>query len=224
MANLTVDEAITKVRQFLDDTSAVAGSRRWSEAQVRDALADQLSVCLNKYALEGGDRFDLEGTATTSATDGSVSVASLTPLLIKQVAVVVGNTCYRLPPKSSLRRGTADLSARSLRILYVKDYALSSTGSHPLIGVGSAEANSWRAFDLWVCWCTAVQLSSKDMEPPRQKWTAEQAARAEIAALSRAAMPLGYPMPRPEWSPMFDNVSWQLVQPLPTIYLSRVRW
>ncbi len=222
-APLSIEDAITKVRQFIDDAPTAVASRRWTDAQVKDALADQLSVCLSRYALDGGDRFDLETTATTDATTGAVSIADVKPLLVKQVSIVVDTVCYRIPPKGPMRRGYADVRERSLRVLYVREYELSSEVSHPLVGVFGTAANSWRGFDLWVCWATAVQLSSKDMEVARQSWISSQAAQAERDAMGRASTPFGYPMPRPEWSPAFESLSWQFGQP-GTIYLSRVRW
>ncbi len=220
MANLTIDEAITKVRQFLDDTSTTVP--RWTDAQIKDALADCLNSCLSRYASSGGDRFDLETTATTSATTGAISIASVVPLIVKQVAVTVGDTIYRIPPKDKMRRGYADLSARSLTILYVREYALSSTTSHPLVGVGSTEANSWRGFDKWVCLETASQLASKDMELPRLELLQTKVDKAAAEALARTSTPAGYPTPRPEWSPLYQDVSWQMVQPA-TLYLTRIQ-
>ncbi len=221
MANLTIDEAITKVRQFMDDTSTTVP--RWTDAQIKDALADNLNLCLVRYAGEGGDRFDLETTGTTSATTGSVSIVSVLPLLIKQVSVVVGDTVYRLPPKDRMRRGYTDLAARSLIVSYVREYALSSTTTHPLVGVGSAEANSWRAFDLWICYETAFQLAVKDMEMSRLAILEKRVLRAAGEALARKGTPAGYPTPRAEWAPMYGGISWQVVMPA-TIYLTRVRW
>ncbi len=221
MANLTIDDAITKVRQLLDDTSTTVP--RWTDAQVKDALADSLNSCLVRYATEGGDRFDLETTATTSATTGSASIVSVLPLLIKQVSIVIGDTTYRLPPKDRMRRGFIDLNARSLVVLYVREYALSSTTTHPLVGVGAAEANSWRAFDRWICYETAMQLTSKDVEAARIEWIQTMASKSAAECMARATTPSGYVTPRPEWNPSYGDISWQMVQPA-TIYLTRTRW
>ncbi len=219
MANLIIDDAITKVRQFLDDTSTT--QPRWTDTQLKDALADALNSCLVRYAGEGGDRFDLETTATTSATTGAISIASVLPLLVKQVGVTVGTTLYRLPTKNMMRRGYADLTARSLTVLYVREYALSSTTTHPLVGVGATEANSWRAFDRWICLEAALQLALKDMEETRLARLQVMTEKAAAECLARTSTPAGYETPRPEWNPLYDYITWQMVQPS-TIYLTRV--
>lgn len=221
MANLTIDDAIAKIRQRLADTSSATAGQRWTDARILDALADALSVCLTTYASQGGDRFDLETTATTSATTGAVAL-TVEPLLIKQVSVVIDSTTYRLQPKNTMRRGYADLAARSLSVLYVREYELSTTTSHPLVGVGPTGANSWRAFDRWVCIEAATQLAPKDMELPRIEVLKAERDEAKAAALLRTSTPGGYEIPRPEWSPLYGNISWQLVQPA-TLYLTRAR-
>lgn len=219
MANLTLLQARAKVLQFLDDAS----NRRWSDAQIDDALTDALSTCINRYALSGGDRFDLEVTGTTSASTGSVSLSAVLPARIKQVAVVVGNTTYRLTQKDPLRRGYADLVARDLRVLYVREYALPTDTGHPLVGVGATAANSWPAFDKWLCLEAANQLGLKDLEQKRLMILREAGDRAEQEALARAPTPGGYPIPRREWNPLYGDLYWQMVQPS-TVYLTRVRW
>ncbi len=223
MANLTIDQAVAKIRQRLADTSSTSTSQRWTEAVILDALADALSGCLTTYASQGGDRFDLEASVTTSASTGSVALTSVLPLLVKQVSVVIDSTTYRLQPKNTMRRGYADLTARTLSVLYVREYALSSTTTHPLVGVGAAEANSWRAFDRWVCIEAATQLAPKDMELPRIEVLKAERDEARATALMRTSTPAGYEMPRPEWSPLYGNISWQMVQPS-TIYLTQARW
>lgn len=215
MANLTLAEARTKTGQFLDD----AANARWTSAQVDDALTDAISACLTDYSDAGGDRFDLETTGTTSASDGSLSIVSVLPLVIKQVAIVVSPTSWRIKQRDPLRRGDADLTARSLRILYIREYALPSNSAHPLIGVSSTEANSWRAFDKWVCAEAAWQLGAKDLEQGRRAWLAEMKAEARATALKRPSSPSSYPIPRPEYSP-FDDLAWQVVMPS-TLYLTR---
>lgn len=219
MANLTLAEARTKVGQLLDDASNV----RYSSANVDDALADALNVCLTRYASEGGDRFDLETTGTTSASTGASSaLTGAAALLIKQVSVVSGSVAYRIPAKNPMRRGYPDLTARDIRILYVREYALPTTTTHPLVGVGATEANSWRAFDRWVCYEAAVQLAIKDQEQARLAVLRSEADRASTAALIRPSTPGGYPVPRPEWSPAYEDLSWQAVGT--TIYLNRSGW
>ena len=212
MANLTVDDAITEIRQELDDTSTTR--LRWTADQIKAKLKTALSQCLTKYADEGGDRFDLESAAfTTSASTGQVAITSITPLWVKQVAIVVDSVAYRLPRAGPIRRGRADLNARALRILYVQEYVISSTTTHPLVGDGAAAANSWPAFDRWVYMEAASQLAGKDMEIKRIEMLREKRDEAKAAALSRPSTPGGYPIPRPEWSPVAQrDLRWQFTQ------------
>lgn len=219
MANLTLAEARTKTGQFLDDAS----NTRWTTAQVDDALTDALSQCLTRYAQDGGDRFDLEFSGTSSATDGTCSLSSVSPLWIKQVGVVVSPTTYRIPPKDAMRRGYADLNARSVLVLYVREYALSSTASDPLVGVGAVAANSWRAFDRWVCVEAAYQLGMKDLEMGRLQVLRAFADQCAKEALARPSTPSSYGIPRPEWSPLYEDLHWQFVNPS-TLYFIRQRW
>lgn len=220
MAALTIDEAITKVRQRLDDTSTT--NPRWTDAQVKDALTDAISRCVTKYSDEGGDRFDLESTAfSTSASTGQVDISSIAAAWVKAVGVVVGNTTYMLPRQSGLRRGYPDLSARSLRILYVREYEISGTSSHPLIGVGATAANTWRAFDRWVCLEAAVMLTPKDMEMNRIGVLRTERDEAEKSALARPSTPGGYPVPRKEWNPLDPwRLRWQFLPSSSTISLT----
>lgn len=218
MAGITLTQARTNVRQLLDDAGTVS---RWTDAQVDAALGDCISGCLNRYASEGGDRFDLETTGTTSATDGSLSLSSVSPLLIKQVAIVSGTLAYRIDPLDPVRRGYPDLVARSVRVLYVREYDISSTAGDPLVGVGAASANTWRGFDKWVCHEAACQLSGKDMEVARMQMLRVDAEKAGREALARRSTPGAYPLPRPQVvTEAFGDVRWSFVQGS-TIYLAR---
>lgn len=219
MANLTVTEAITEIRQELDDVSTT--KPRWTDAQVKTKLGFALSACLVQYASDGGDRFDLEGTATTSASTGQVSLSSLSALWVKQVAIVVGNTTYRVRPKNPIRRGYADLNARDLRILYVREYEIPSDSGHPLVGVTSTAANSWPGFDRWVYMEAAVMLTSKDMEEKRIAALIARRDEAKAIALGRVPTPAGYPIPRPEWNPIApQDLRWQFTQASATLSLT----
>lgn len=220
MANMTVTGAQACVADLLDD----AGNTRWSTAQISLGLTACLSKCQQLYQENGGDRFDLETTGTTSATDGSLSISSVVPLLIKDVAAVVGSVTYRLPPKNKIRRGYTDATARSLLVLYAREYALSSTGSDPLVGVGAVAANSWPDFDNWVCAETAALIGSKDLEGARLQFLRGLADGFKETVIARPKIPGGYPWPRKEWSPMNDWIQWQWKPATSTLNTVRVAW
>jgi hypothetical protein len=150
-----------------------------------------------------------------------VSLSSLVALWVKQIAVVVDGTAYRLPPKNPIRRGYADLTARTLRVLYVQEYAIPSDSSHPLVGVTTTAANSWPAFDRWVYMEAAVMLAPKDMEERRITVLKGARDEAAAAALGRVTTPAGYPVPRPEWNPSYyRDLRWQFTQASATLSLT----
>lgn len=218
MASIDLAAARTNVAQLIDD----AGNKRWTSAQLDTALSGALNRCLTDYVSAGGDRFDLETTGTTSATTGALSISSVVPFLVKQVAVTVGSTTYRLPAKAPVRRGYSDLTARALTVLYVREYALPTDTTHPLVGVAAVAANTWRGFDDWICVEAAAQLLVKDDDARLRLETHRQA--CERAVMARTNTPKGYPMARGEWSPVYEDLHWQYAPSTSTVYLIRVRW
>lgn len=224
MANMTVADAITATYQLLDEVVTGGEGRRWSSAQVTASMSVALSKCINAYQSAGGDRFDLESTQTTSATDGSVDISSLVPMAIKDVGVITGSVTYRIPAKQKMRRGYTDATARQILILYAREYALSSTTSDPLVGVGAVAANSWPAFDDWVVAQTALDLALKDLEGQRLQWITQRAADSKANVIDRVRIPGGYPWPRREWAPFFDWLAWQWKPSTNKLNTVRVAW
>lgn len=155
---MTLAEARTNAAQLLDDPN----NRRWSTTQIDFALQSSLSRCLQDYQEAGGERFDTEHTGTTSAVDGTLSLATQKPLAIKSFVLEVDDTF--IPVRAVLKRDRyrADNEARTIRLIYVRDYELPSTTTHALVGNGATAANTWAAFDHWVVARAALQLAVKD--------------------------------------------------------------
>lgn len=218
---LTLAQARAEVRGLLDNTE----STRWTNAQVDSGLASALSTCLDGYVSNGGDHFDIETTGTTSATDGSVALSSLRPACIRDVGVTVGNVTTRVPKKDTMRRGYADLVARTLRIIYVPTYILPTDSTHPLVGAGATPAASWLAFDKWVCADAALEVAIKDGEQPRIDRIERFAERKKKDAVqTHPSTPRSSEWPRPERSAVIEDLQWTWVPSTSTMYLVRRAW
>lgn len=220
MANMTIDDAILACGEILDDP----GLHRWTTTQVQAGLKTALSRCLLLYQEDGGDRFDLEATVTTSAVDGSADLSALVPATVIDVGVVTGNITYQIPAKNKLRRGYTDAVSRSLLVLYTQEYALSTTTTHPLVGVGATAANSWPDFDDWVCAQASLRLAIKDLEGARLAAIQQREQDTRMTVLGRNRIPGGYPWPRREWSPFYEWLSWQWKPSTNKINTVKVAW
>lgn len=192
MAGLTLAEARTLVLGHLDDDNS-----RWSSTEVDVALKGALSRCLSDYAAVGGERFDEEASGTTSASDGTVSLSSTPPVKIKSVSVLVGDATWPIYPVAKVDKEAPDLNARSVRIMMLRDYALPSTTSHPIVGVGASAANTWHGFDAWICARAALALAIKDAESRPELRAEEQDLRQ--SALLRPRIPSARRFPSPEY-------------------------
>lgn len=199
MANATLAEARTLVAQDLDDTN----NRRWSTAQIDVALQGAVSSCVSQYATAGGNAFDLD-LSTSSASTGVVDLTSIAPILhIKLVQIVTGTspslTYTLVEPTRKADRFQTEPAVYTLAIVYVRDYRVPTTTTHPLVGVGATEAASWPDFDQWVCAEAALRLGVKDndMRPGLEQY----AARARQAVLDRLNTPRAYPLSPPKTFP-----------------------
>lgn len=217
---LTLAQARAETRGLLDNTE----STRWTNAQVDSALASALSTCSDHYVLTGGDHFDIETTGTTSAADGSIALSSLRPSYIRDVGITSGNVTTRVPKKDAMRRGYADLVARSVRILYVPVYLLPVDATHPLVGAGATPAASWLGFDKWVVAEAALEVAIKDGEQARIDRLERFAQRKRSDALAHTSNPRGSEWPRPERSAVIEDLQWTWVPSTSTLYLVRRAW
>lgn len=229
MANLTLAQARTRVFRLLDDPNGIPGTPTTSRfnpdgafTDVDQALGFAISGCLSRYS-KVGDKFDLELTGTSDAADGTLDISSSVPLLVKGVDLVVDNSLYRILPKDPIRRGYADLTARSLRVTYVREYVLPTTTTHPLIGVGATAANSWPAFDEWVCCNAALHLQPNDNDASRVTLST-LLARAQADVFERQGVPAGNPWPRTEGWYWYNDLQWQWKPSTSELFFVRRAW
>ena len=194
---LTLADARQQVYDHLDDdgTGTTSGTR-WSLTAIDRALATALSDCLQQYAAAGGDRLSTE-LETTSATDGKIDLSSIVPISISNVATRSGGVLwYAIPAVNLGQRLLDDNIARTVMLVYTRDYQLPTNSAHPLVGVGATAANSWLAFDQWVCARAAQLAKIKDDEVSPALENEQQRLRSSV--LSMARIPKSNRFPRPE--------------------------
>lgn len=214
---LTLVQAQQVVFDHLDDDGVAAtptDGSRWSVAQVNTGLGYALSSCLNEYLSSGGDRFDLE-LATTSSSAGLVDLSATPPLTVRGVSLIQGNRYWPLAELKPEQRGRHDDTARSIQIRYIRELALPSTTSHPLVGVGATAGRSWDAFDHWVCVRAAQFCSAKDDEARRSLDDLERKLRDSVFLKVRTPSATAFPRPASyfsAWYGYFYDPSAQAVQ------------
>lgn len=225
MANLTLAEARTNVAQLLDDPN----NRRWTTAQIDVALQQGLSSCMSAYITGGGAAFDLETQALSTDSGGAADLTSLAPLLyIKSLQIMTGTgtalTFQTVKPAQKSDRWQYAQVIYALALVYVRDYRIPTTSSHPLVGVGATEAASWPDFERWICADAAMQLEVKDSDDrPTLMGLAE---RARSNVLDRLNTPRAYPLSPPKNSPLiWRNFSYTFTNSstAPSIQLVRSR-
>jgi hypothetical protein len=195
----TVADARGNVSQFLDDPNNI----RWSTTQIDAGLATALSACVSAYVSAGGSAFNEEASFTTSST-GLASLSTVAPLLdIRGVQGSFGsgtNTTFTAIP-AALRADRYMLaqSVYTLSIVYVRDFALSTTTTHPLVGNGATAAASWPEFDMWICMKAALLLGIKDND--QRPMLANLEAQARQNVLNRINTPKAYPLSLPRNAP-----------------------
>ena len=188
MTGMTLLAARSNVRRLLDDNGQ---NKRYSDTAIDEALQASISSCVSDYATAGGDAFDTEVAVTTS-TSGLGTITGHT-LLVRTVQVTNGNTMYTLEPQLRSDRRQIDNTARNLLVELVREYQLPTTTSHPLIGSGATTANTWMAFDQWVCASAAllIGITDNDKRPGLEKLEA----RGRASALGRDNTPTSLPLP-----------------------------
>lgn len=178
----TLAEARTFVREYLDDRAG----KRWSTSVVDLALRTALSACVDDYRAEGGDRFDEDADVTTGS-DGTVSLASYDPLDVAAVLADVSGGYVPIMGGDRYALGQVDQTARDLRVVLVRRYAVPTDPDDLLVGVSTGAARSWPAFDQWVCARAALQLGTTDDD--RRQALRESLAECRRSALSHARAP-----------------------------------
>lgn len=181
-AQATLAQARKLVREYLDDRGGV----RWDASTVDLALRSALSACLDDYRAEGGDRFD-EDVDVSTASDGTVSLASYDPLDVSAVLVSVTGGFVALKGGDRLALGQADQTARDLRVVLTRRRDVPTDPDDLLVGGEVGAARSWPAFDQWVCARAALQLGSTDDD--RRQALRESLAECKRSSLAHARSP-----------------------------------
>lgn len=213
MAALTLTEARDLCAHHLDDPN----HRRWLNSDIDFALQASLTRCLTDYAGAGGTQFDIEFAGSSSAVDGTLSMSSLSPLMVRSVQILSGNRFSPIRPSNMIDRLAADLTSRNVRAMYVRDYVIPTTAGNPLVGVAAVAAPTWPAFDHWIIAEAALQLGVRDND--QRPGLEALAARSRQAVMDRVNTPQARPLPLPRdellwaydlgwgWSPSTSTIS-----------------
>lgn len=193
---LLLSEARTTVSDHLDDDGT-----RWpitAGGPVDKALKAALSACLGEVVKAGVDRFDEEVTTSTTAL-GALDLSTYDPIKVCGVSVTSGSRYYPVAGVREEDRDSHDENVRALQVRLVRNFALSSTAGHPLVGVGATAAKSTEAFDNWVCARAALLCATKDAEARPE--VAGLAAEYKAAVLGMPRIPASNRMPRAAHGP-----------------------
>jgi hypothetical protein len=216
MAGLTLAQARARLLDLLDDPNGVRFNTDTLYTKIDVSLQAALSMCLSEYVTAGGDAFNVEVTATTSAA----GLATLTGPLLRICTVQVSSgsgTYYTVAPLVREDRRILEQSVRSLVIEVVKDYQVPTTSSHPLVGSGVTAAASWQAFDQWVC--AEAALLTAVMDNDRRQGLERMRDVFKASVMGRLNTPFSRPLPDAEvalaWPSWWDRLGY-IFTPDPT--------
>lgn len=198
MANLTLLQARARVGALLDDPNAV----RFSTTVIDISLQAALSACLSDAVAAGCDAFNTEVAVTTT----SGGLATLTGPILRVVGCQVDNgsgSYYNVEPIERHERRLVEQAARNLLVHLVKDYQIPSDTSHPLVGDGATAANSWPAFDQWVCVEAALLTGIIDNDQRRNLERVRDSFRKSV--MDRINTPFSRPLPDSEMSAAYES-------------------
>lgn len=176
---LTLAQARTVVLDHLDDDNT-----RWSTSQIDTALGTALSMCLTDYITNGGDRFEIE-VDTTSTSSGVVDLSAYNPIKINGVSILESNRYFPITASKTEERVIHDNTVRTVQIRLTRTLSIPTMGTYPLVGVNSTAANSWDAFDQWVCVRAAMFCAIKDDDILNACSRMEQMLRTSVLTLPR---------------------------------------
>jgi len=204
MTGMTLSAARSNVRRLLDDNGQ---NKRYTDAAIDEALQAAISSCVSDYATGGGDAFDVEVAVTTNSSGLGTITGSV--MLLRTVQVTNGSSMYTLEPQQRSDRRQLDQTSRNLLVEVVREYQLPTTTTHPLIGEGATTANTWMAFDQWVCSNAAllIGITDNDKRPGLEKLEA----RFRASALKRDNNPSSFPLPDSEAYSLGYDGWWQRV-------------
>lgn len=219
MAALTLTEGRDQVLDFLDDQTGARFNADGLFTKVDKALSSALSRCVADYVGAAGDNFNEEAAATTSASTGSADLSSLGAIDIRHVLQNLSPSFGKIRPIRRQDREYIDLTQRTLVVSYVREYVLPTNAGFPLVGNVAVAANTWPAFDNWVCARAALQAGIKNDEL-RQALVALEADCRE-SALARIKVPRSSEWPGPG-NPWTADLGWTYLKTTSTLQLVRL--
>ena len=157
---MTLAQALTRVRFLLDDKD---NNPLISDAEITTALqVAQEEVW--QSVVDSGANIYYQSVDISSSSAGVVSLSSIAPLKIANVALVVGNGVLQVPP-CRVFDGFANVTAvQPCRIMYVPRAAFPALSSDPFIW--SQATISSTTLDQLLCHTAASMCWVKTGEPP----------------------------------------------------------
>jgi hypothetical protein len=182
---VTLAQAIVRVRFLLDDKD---NNPLISDAEITTALqVAQEEVW--QSVVDSGANIYYQSADVSSSSAGAISLASITPLKIANVALVVGNGVLQVPPCRVFDGFANVTSVQPCRIMYVPRAAFPALSSDPFIW--SQASISLTTLDQLLCHTAASMCWVKTGEPPL---SAMEKRRAELQASCTSTINL------PGWS------------------------
>lgn len=182
---VTLAQAITRVRFLLDDKD---NNPLISDAEITTALQVAQEEVWQGVVDSGANIFfQVADISSTSA--GVVNLASVTPLKISNVAIVVGNGVLQVPPCRVFDGFANVVGVRPCRITYVPRAPFPALSGDPF--VWSQSTISLTTLDQLLCHTAASMCWVKTGEPPLASM---ERRRAELLASCTSTINL------PAWS------------------------
>lgn len=202
----TMEDARQVVLDNLDDETGArfartTGTNTTDYTRIDRALRGALSSMLDEYT---GDRFDEQIEVSTSATDGTVGLASYDIAKIKHARVALSTTAtYALPGADVGSGGLPDRTARNLTLTIVRLFPIppAPDATDLLCGVVEGRARSWDAFDELVCARAADALGAKTDET--RAAIQRSIARLSASVTGQQRNPRSKPWPARETDPFY---------------------
>ena len=146
---LTVQNAIDRVRRYLDDKNSIGSDQRWTDSEIQDSLKVAGNQIMTEAAGLGLDIFKLTSTGVPAS-----GIITLSPAITKVCDVTLISGAGRLRvmpgnPKSTVFVSNG-LDGRTIEITYVPVYTQSATLTDPITyGTGLTFDNA--AVDSYLC-------------------------------------------------------------------------
>jgi hypothetical protein len=182
---VTLAQAITRVRFLLDDNDA---NPLISDAEITTALQVAQEEVWQSVIDSGANIFH-QSVDVSSTSAGVLSLASITPLKIANVALVVGNGVLQIPPCRQFDGFANVVGVKACRVVYVPRAAFPALSSDPFNW--SQSSISMTTLDQLLCHVAASSCWVKTGEPPLASM---EKRRAELQASVTSTINL------PAWS------------------------